>query len=131
VEEGLQDEWWSPNVLYNLACFYARRATIGTNREDDLAVATRRLTEAIDRAAEPALLRAMAASDPVLAEVQTAMAPPAVEHDYSADVHIGRGWGVRVHEAVKSTVRGDQNGRQPAPDSPAPGLPQGAGNQGQ
>ena len=126
AEEGVRNIWWSASVLYNLACFYARRAAAdGPTRQADLALATTRLTEAIARAGEPALVRAMAASDPVLADVQRAMAPTPAEHDYSTDARIGRGWGVRVHEAVKSTVVGQHNGK---PSAPA--LPESAGNQG-
>ncbi len=127
AEEGVTKIWWSASVLYNLACFYARRAAAnGPTRQADLALAATRLTEAIARAGEPALLRAMAASDPVLAEVQTMMTPRPAERDYSTDAQIGRGWGVRVHEAVKSTVRGEQSAR-----NPAPALPQGDNGQGQ
>jgi len=127
AEDQLKKIWWSASVLYNFACFYARRARGNpASRPADLTLATSRLIAAIDRADEPALLRAMAAADPILDEVQARMAPKPAQPDYSSDAHIGRSWGVRVHEAVKSTVVGQHNGRHAAP-----ALPEGANGQGQ
>jgi len=115
IDTHVDNAWWDSNTLYNLACFHARVASKGENAEANLSIAKQRLSEAIDRADEPELLLKMAESDPALdnvcADVEAAFHPKRPENDYSGDVQIGHGWGVRLHEAVKSGVLGQRNGQ--------------------
>ena len=82
-------------------------------------MANKRLLEAIDRADEPELLLSMASYDPALddvyPDVRAALHPEPPEKDYKSDALVGRGWGVRLHEAVKAGVVGRRNGQKLTP----------------
>ena len=123
----LQGSWWDANTLYNLACFYARRYSL-QHDEADLQCAKDSLAEAIDRADEPQLLSNMADCDPSLDDVHLDEQVKAAllgqkPDEYAADVKIGHGWGLRLHEAFKTGILGQGNEKTmpPAAGSTATG----------
>ncbi|MGO9889303.1 MAG: hypothetical protein ACLP0L_15500 [Solirubrobacteraceae bacterium] len=128
-DRDLAAAWWDSNIHYNLACFYARKvAKSGKVAKSDGDVQARwtqkaheHFGDALERTPEPELLVQMARSDPALDPVRKCLGqwlddePP--KGPYAGDIEIGRGWGVRVHEALKAGVFGEpqqtDNGARP------------------
>jgi hypothetical protein len=121
-----RESWWTANTLYNLACYHARAAAchpVGGEREASLDRARDYLRDAIDRAAEPKLMLAMATSDPALDGVITEASRPRMnliagitDPSYEADEQAGHALGVRIREAIAAALPGSETTAAPAQD---------------
>ncbi len=107
----MDNEWWTANTLYNLACYYAR-AYAHTDEREHLRHACRCLYDGIDRAREPRLMLAMAKSDRMLDKVVEEssdeldnLVGEKKPDPTKASVDRGRGIGIEIREALKTIVR--------------------------
>jgi hypothetical protein len=122
----MRPEWWTANTLYNLACYRADAVEFDSHNPEHMDKACEYLQDAIDRSTEPALMLAMARTDPSLDTVVdrigakrcAALAGIKEEPEPNkADVERGRGVGLEIREIVRTLV--SRNGhRAIAPDRP-------------